>query len=282
MHTKTRIFPSLSQVLVLFQLGKTRWIARERSCLCRFSYKHRNVFSFQLFHGIGPAACLDKPFLIALIQAKETQHLHRLVCFRLACVFSSFPRRKKGDACARHSVFVLARRVFPLSELDFGSISDVFSVCGNGFVLAGPWGITPLFSLSHHQHLDFSWNDIWYQIRRINFPACWIKVFFSFQKITSQHMSDRKYIEAWKKPLIGLFWPGSISKPIQVSWCPANFLVQVFLFLSGPSEKWLFLFPWCSCCITLCFGWLLNYWWLFEFFQLDILLWSFVVCGVFL
>lgn len=99
MHTKTRIFPSLSQVLVLFQLGKTRWIARERSCLCRFSYKHRNVFSFQLFHGIGPAACLDKPFLIALIQAKETQHLHRLVCFRLACVFSSFPCRKKGDAC---------------------------------------------------------------------------------------------------------------------------------------------------------------------------------------
>ncbi len=96
MHTKTRIFPSLSQVLVLFQLGKTRRIARERSCLCRFSYKHRNVFSFQLFHGIGPAACLDKPFLIALIQAKETQHLHRLVFFDLLVFSVVFHVGKRG------------------------------------------------------------------------------------------------------------------------------------------------------------------------------------------
>lgn len=90
--------------------GKTWQITCKSSCLCRFGYKHRSFHSSCSMES-DPVACLDKPFLIALIQAKETQHLHQLVCFRLcahACVFSSFPHRKKGDVCARRSVFVLA------------------------------------------------------------------------------------------------------------------------------------------------------------------------------
>lgn len=134
--TQTRIFPSFSQVLVLFQLGKTWRIARERSCLCRFSYKHRNVFSFQLFHGIGPAACLDKPFLIALIQAKETQHLHRLVCFRL--VFSVVFHVGKRGMLVLDAACLSWLGEFSLVQSLISDRSHVFSVCGNGFVLAGP------------------------------------------------------------------------------------------------------------------------------------------------
>lgn len=97
------------------------------------------------------------------------------------------------------------------SELDFRSISDVFSVCGNGFVLADPSGIiTPLSLLSHHQHLDLSWNDIWYQIRVINFPARWIKGVFLLPENKLSAQEWLKAFGAWKESLISLFWPSSL------------------------------------------------------------------------
>lgn len=65
-------------------------------------------------------------------------------------------------------------------------------------------------------------------------------------------MTERN-IEAWKESLIGLFWPGWPRPDIQLTS-----FSKCFCFLSGPSEKWHFLFPWCSCCITLHFGWITD------------------------